>query len=913
MKEELTQNAKETLKLNLKKEMGDISENLMNESYDIIADLMDKVSENALFSFDTERVISSRKDITRDNFKFPGVLNIGMLKNWLHTPSDIIDSKESFFNEAPFLVPFSTSGIGFFSHEKYKKEIENIMETSMLKFITSLPDGMVRVTVIDKTGSGQSFPTTLKLNSKFMTSNVLTDDKMIEEVLLSLKNDINRVSKSITANGFNSIEDYNKNSGQSIQPYNLILIANYPIGFSKKASEALLAILNSGYNAGIYTLMTVALDQKHGLNQPIDDKKLSDFIKYLSFFQFSDIPSQAMRDGKLVYNINMLKAITKNSDDIRSAVNNKFTIELEEIKETDIILEELNDKISNMNLRPLINIEDTIPSEIWGNSAGKGISVPFAKNGIENVHLDIGINRLGEDSPTHHGLICGATGSGKTVTLHDIILHASLKYSPKDLNFWLLDYKEGTEFATYKNFPHVQILSMESEIEFGHDVLNKAIDLIEERGVLFKKVGVGNLANYNKSVEEKDILPRIVIIIDEFQSIFPSAQPALAKKSNNLIDVILRKGRSFGVNLFLATQTLQDLPMEAQLLSNMPLRIALMMNEKDIKKLMSEDNLAPKYLKFPGEGVYNPKYGDPKENSNFQAYFASEDGVNFVKETIQNKFDITYDEYERNAMMKSRFVYAGDFPGTVNKNKSLNNRSKNKIFIGEPAGLSKEHNTFIFSKTFGDHMLVVGPDTEKATNIFINTYNQLIEKKSETIFLNYNSSLDDKLEKELIGGTFYKNRDSEDKLNKIIDELRRRDLMDPQEVKSLNHIYFINFFIDQGKIFTDTSLGKDSNISKIQEILDKGSELGIHMMIYGTSFKSLSASNISRELEKFKKKVALNGGGQALKIFGEDSFNLTFARSEHSVIGHNGKVGSSYFKFKPYNDNVKDYSPIEED
>ena len=69
-----------------------------------------------------------------------------------------------------------------------------------------------------------------------------------------------------------------------------------------------------------------------------------------------------------------------------------------------------------------------------------------------------------------HALIAGTTGSGKSALLHTIILSLALKYSPEELELYLLDFKEGLEFNAYKNLPHAKLVSIKSDRELGTEL-----------------------------------------------------------------------------------------------------------------------------------------------------------------------------------------------------------------------------------------------------------------------------------------------------------------------------------------------------------------------------------------------------------------------------------------------------------
>lgn len=919
LKNILYDNAVEILVSTLETELVENKEKLENLNLEIIEFLSKNMSLNAITPLNYDLFKTDRDLLTRYNYGFPSFLNLGTLKNWHTTPSKILNEK-SYFSKIPFLLPIGSNGVGFFMNQKFKKEITAVLELMSIKLLASLPDGLSRITIIDKNGSGQNFPTLLTLNEKLTDGKILAEDHEIERELLELKHSMSTVTQSITANGFSTIEDYNKNTDEVPQSYRFVFIANFPSGFSKKASEALVALMESGHNAGIYTFTTFTSDPKYGLNQLITGIPLSEFLKNITLFEFQNKPHDYTRRGLLKNNISVFNSPMVKDQEFRKFMNNSFKIDFEIPDQSTIaeVINELNERIQNMNLRPIIDITKTMPNEFWTGNAGKGVCAQFAKSGIENIYLSLGVNQYGEDESTHHGIIGGATGSGKTVTLHDMILHLCMKYSPKELNFWLLDYKEGTEFAIYKDFPYIQILSMESEVEFGQDVLQKAIDLMETRGELFKSVGAANLFSYNGKVSEEMKLPRIILIIDEFQALFPRKAQVTAI-TNERIDRILRLGRSFGVNLLLSTQTLKGIDMDSQLLSNMPLRIALKMDEKDCVKLFGDDNSAPKYLRFPGEGIYNKSYGNSTANVHFQAYLALGPAVEDITTKIINHIDSVYDIDDIKALNEKRFVYNGELEADMSTNLILNDIKENgtyldsyKFYLGEPAGLSKEHTFLQFKRDFADNLAVIGMDLRKGASTFYYMIEQLSlsEKQANIYFGNYNSSLR-KPYLELVNNLknkgkvieYFENQNTEEYIDFVYNEFEERRTLSEDNLKDKEDIFFFHFFIENSKVFSTSSFQKDSPMAKIKKLIYEGPEFGIHIGFYATSFSTLTSVDLARDLEKFRKKILFRGGN-SLKALNEDSLDTEFSNSPHVAIASSGKIGEKPFKFKPYINNL---------
>lgn len=151
-----------------------------------------------------------------------------------------------------------------------------------------------------------------------------------------------------------------------------------------------------------------------------------------------------------------------------------------------------------------------------------------------------------------HGLLAGATGSGKSEILQTIIASLAINYHPHELTFVLVDYKGGGMANAFLNLPHLAgvITNLEGNLSTRALIALKA-ELMRRQKVLADN-GVNHIDAYGRKYragEVREPLPHLVIIIDEFAEL-KSEQPDFMKE---LISAV-RVGRSLGVHLLLATQ-----------------------------------------------------------------------------------------------------------------------------------------------------------------------------------------------------------------------------------------------------------------------------------------------------------------------------------------------------------------------
>ena len=132
-------------------------------------------------------------------------------------------------------------------------------------------------------------------------------------------------------------------------------------------------------------------------------------------------------------------------------------------------------------------------NEMWTSDSRGGIAVPLGRAGATALQM----LALGKGT-SQHALIAGKTGSGKSTLLHVLIMQLALRYSPDEVELYLIDFKKGVEFKTYAShqLPHARVVAVESEREFGLSVLQRFDAELVQRGELFRQAGVNDLKEW---------------------------------------------------------------------------------------------------------------------------------------------------------------------------------------------------------------------------------------------------------------------------------------------------------------------------------------------------------------------------------------------------------------------------------
>jgi len=182
-----------------------------------------------------------------------------------------------------------------------------------------------------------------------------------------------------------------------------------------------------------------------------------------------------------------------------------------------------------------------------------------------------------------HLLIAGATGSGKSVAIHSIILSILYKSSPKAVKFIMIDPKR-IELAIYNSLPHM-LTPVVVNPKLAKNALDWAVFEMENRYKKLATLQVRNIEQYNKKLEmllqsedddleqldDKDPIPYIVIIIDELADLMMAS----AREIEDDILRLAQKARAIGIHLILATQRPSIDVITGPIKNNFPSRMAL--------------------------------------------------------------------------------------------------------------------------------------------------------------------------------------------------------------------------------------------------------------------------------------------------------------------------------------------------
>ena len=633
----------------------------------------------------------------------PPAIRFGQFQVKLSQIPEGVSSHERFANSAasdfwlPALVPFpGKASLLFQARSSGRRVAVEAMQAFMLRLLVTVPPGKLRFTMIDPVGLGENFAAFMHLadhNEALVSSRIWTEPRHIEQRLADLSEHMENVIQKYLRNEFESIEQYNQDAGEIAEPFRFLVIADFPANFSEAAVRRLQSIVTSGARCGVYTLIMV--DSQLPLPAGL---RLEDFEQHGTMLLW--------RDGQFVW-----------KDDRFGRFELILDVPPPARQMTELL--QVAGRYANEASRVEVPFEVIAPAacDLWTSSACGGIDVPLGRAGATRLQS----LKLGKGT-SQHVLVSGKTGSGKSTLLHALITNVALRYSPEEIELYLVDFKQGVEFKTYAThkLPHARVVAIESDREFGLSVLGRLDAELKLRADRFRAIGVHDLAAFRQA-DPNALLPRILLIVDEFQEFFVE-DDKISQDAGLLLDRLVRQGRAFGVHVLLGSQTLAGTyTLARSTIGQMAVRIALQCSEADAHLILSEDNSAARLLSRAGEAIYNDSNGLVEGNHPFQVVWLGDQRREKYLEQVQMLAE------QSGKPRQEQIVFEGNLPADPANNKLLAELLRKgrpvaspalaRAYLGEAVAI-KDPTSVVLRPQSGCNLLVVGQNEDAVLGIF---------------------------------------------------------------------------------------------------------------------------------------------------------------------------------------------------
>lgn len=580
----------------------------------------------------------------------------------------------------PKVYPFPPKSL-YIEHEKDGQFLREML----MRLLSSAPLVQLEVVLIDALSLGGIFNLARRLLNKdndfIYQQRILTESKEIEEALKHLYEYL-KVNLQEKLAGFRDFAHYNETAKDRL-PLKALFLSGVG-ALSKDALYYLEKIMRFGSKNGVLSFVNLESEK--------NNKSAEDLKKHAEFF----------RDNKSFERFKYLNVEVINDQGIKSQHMQDFADKIKAYYEKK--------KVVKSELKALQKDEKFLTK-----SSQHEVSVPV---GWDINHKEVCFE-IGNEQ--NHTLICDHSGSGKSNFLHVLIQNLAFYYAPDEVQLFLLDYKEGVEFNAYvadTTLEHARLVSVASSVSYGITFLKWLCGEMEKRSNLFKQFKVKDLSDYRK--HEK--MPRLIVVIDEFQVLFSDKSTQVKGSVERSLNTLLKKGRSYGVHLVLATQTMRGSDIDSSFKGQIANRIALPMDAEDSSSVLGDD--AACELVRP-EGIFNNNGGHKKYHTKMSIPKAPDDFKSFLTK-IHTEFN------QRNLAPIDRKIYNGEtalkMPNTLKANEM-------RLHLGKKVDYEQKDLIVEFENN-ESHLLVVSQDLNARIALMKLLFQNIKSANKELVFCN---------------------------------------------------------------------------------------------------------------------------------------------------------------------------------
>ncbi len=721
----------------------------------------------------------------------------------------------------PKVYPFPPKSL-YIEHEKDGQFLREML----MRLLSSAPLVQLEVILVDALSLGGIFNLARRLldkNNDFIyQQRILTESEEIKEALKYLYEYL-KVNLQQKLAGYKDFAHYNENKEDKL-PLKALFLSGVD-ALDSNALYYLEKIMRFGSKNGVLSFVNLESEK---------NKSAEDLKRYAEFF----------KDRTSFECLKYLNVEVINDHGIQSQHMQDFATKIKAYYEKK--------KQVKRELKDLQKDE-----KFWTKSSQSKVSVPVGWDINHNeVCFEIG-------GVQNHTLICGRSGSGKSNFLHVLIQNLAFYYAPNEIQLFLLDYKEGVEFNAYAKegiLEHARLVSVASSVGFGVSFLSWLDKEMKKRGEMFKQFNVKDLSDYRKHGE----MPRLIVVIDEFQVLFSDSSTKEKERVEAYLTTILKKGRSYGVHLILATQTMRGADINNSLMAQIANRIALPMDAEDSDSILGDDVACE--LVRP-EGIFNNNGGHKKYHTKMSIPKAPDDFTPFIKK-IHGEFN------QRNLAPIEHKIYNGETPLEM---PNILKANEMRLHLGKEVDYEQKDLIVEFESN-ESHLLVVSQDLNARIALMKLFAQNFKTANKELLFYN----AEKRLARELDGLKKHHITPMQAPLMSVLDTA-----MNPNSVLVIDNL-------NEAKELHDKV-----GVEKLRSFLEKATDNEQYCIIFAHDFKQINANY---NLDKLKE--LLNNHFKQRLAFICNNENLSVLKSEQKLHELNARLintsKDSHTEFRPF-------------
>jgi len=794
-----------------------------------------------------------------------------------------------------------------------RSAVQSMIHPLLLKLFMLFPAGRLEATMIDPLELGASFCDIPKLAeapnaSRIIDTKVWSKDRDIENAIGTLRQRLENMTQSYGGD---------KESRLRKEVIRVLAITDFPTGFSEAALKDLRAIVRNSASLGVCVMI------------------------WSNDFELENLKK---RSGPLVEEITQCLLETK-------AAGKRLMLQQKEYERLFLSLDDMSDALANKDQimkiicdsidRMQVKVEhfgnmfdeDIEDSNNWFMGNHSEIAVPVGIRGANTV-VKMVLGRSG-GSTEHHVLIAGQTGAGKSTLLHTMIMSTMINYSPDEVQMYLVDFKEGVGFKPYTRYrlPSLRVVAIDSEREFGLNILKELCSELETRADMFSRKGVEDINDYSALPDIDTKVPKLLLIFDEVQELFRSGPESdgISSECLSCLNKLIMQGRALGIHIILACQDFNHCSGLETLFSQMAVRIAVKGSEASAASILSNDNPGIRTLQNQpaGSAIYNGGGGVEPSNVFYQVSYMNKQ----ERTDMLARFDAYFTDYavaEQYKEYKTRILLTNAEDDVYNCFNTLIIEGMNSV---QPLTKSRDAYGLLLGQGFGrkntfvtelsvvdrDNLLIVGKEERRAQGMFIFTamsvlYEELHTAHDKCNTLVYVLDLSaDELTDDLCDFNYLKAQfpdqieiagvgDVDSLISAIYETLKERT---EKRAPDNERIFLLLFGINRarrlrsGSIYDEDNSGEQTSLEKLQEILKRGPRYHINSVVWGESLRAIENILGPRYETFFDKRIAYGLDDADMDLLVAESHAKSLRSNTVVYMDIGREVKNTHFR--PYN------------
>ena len=453
----------------------------------------------------------------------------------------------------------------------------------MAKALEETAPGQLEVLIFDDALKGMAAPFQEVNSGGEKILRHINDTQELTETIHHLHEHIQAVLNVIQGRT-ESLLDFRQQLSPKVEGFKLVVLSTDYELLSDEIKDKLTVLLKAGPAAGVTFLI-------HSMTLGVNELVLG-------------LSQQCQVDGSTVL-------------DERSGVRGRF--DPQSADDLISVSRRVASAVASAQVEPVAFSEVQPLDAPWSQSSRDGISFAVGTYGMSTIEVTLG----DELNQRHNALITGAVGQGKSNLISVVVHSLCQRYSPSEVEFYMLDFKEGVTLQAFAPdpitgsfLPHARVLGLDADREYGVNVLRHLFAIYRQRMATFKAAGVQNIRQY-RLADPEAVMPRIVVVIDEFQMLFGEDDDT----AESAVDLLVKGARLFracGIHFILASQTISSGYLLGGtagegLFGQVPVRIALKNSLAESHATLGFKNDAASHLRSR-EAIVNLDYGELSSN-----------------------------------------------------------------------------------------------------------------------------------------------------------------------------------------------------------------------------------------------------------------------------------------------------------